>query len=172
MIRNARSRIAIVAAAATMVVGMPAASAASGTGISNWVTLDGVGGVVPGMTAGRVHVLWGIPVPTARKACATTKIHVTQGNLNGYALFLHGRFGAVFFTSGAVTPSGVRVGSSLGALTAAYGKQLRTVPGSGTYFLRRKASPRYELRFDVAKKTVRLIGFGDEAVHFVGGCGY
>jgi len=172
VIRLVRRRIAIVAAAATLLVCATAATAAIGGGISNWVTLDGVGGVVPGMTSARVHTLWGIRVPSAGKACAVAKFHVSYGNINGYALFLHGHFGAVFFTSGATTPSGIRIGSSLGDLIATYGKKLATVPGSNTYFLTRKTSPRYQLRFDVKKKAVIGIGFGNESVHFVGGCGY
>ena len=134
------------------------------------MTLDGVAGVVPGMGAARVSALWGVQIPRQHGACSSVKIHAADG-VNGYALFLHGLFGAVFLTSGATTPSGIRVGSSLGMLTAAYGRQLQSAPGSHTYFLQRNRTPRWQIRFDVRKGRVSLIGFGSVAVHYVGGCG-
>jgi hypothetical protein len=170
VIRLVRRRIATFAAAATVLLVVPAVGVAA-NGLSGSVTLDGVGGVVPGMTAARVHTLWGIAVPSTGRACAVARIHVPTGNVNGYALFLHGRFAAVFFTSGATTPSGVRVGSTLGMLTSAYGRKLESEHGSHTYFLQRDRTPRWQVRFDVSKGRVTLIGFGSVAVHYVGGCG-
>lgn len=170
VVRLVSRRIATVAAAATVLVVVPTTTAAT-TGLSGSVTLDGVGGVVPGMTAGRVHALWGIAPPRPAKPCSTAKIHRSAGNLNGYALFLHGRFAAVFFTSGATTLRGIRLGSTLGMLTAAYGGKLESAPGSHTYFLQRGRTPHWQIRFDVRKGHVALIGFGSVAVHYVGGCG-
>jgi len=162
-----RRRIALVAAAASFLVGVPCSAGA----ISGLVTLDGVAGVTPGMGSARVAELWGIARARADRPCSTVKFHVSDGNLNGYALFLHGRLGAVFFTSGASTATGLHIGTRKGRLRSLYGAQLRTVPGSSSYFLVRKKSPHWQIRFDVSKGAVSLIGFGDETVHFVGSCG-
>ena len=167
MRRSTRVGIAVGIAAAAVAFASPPAPAS----ISQWVTLDGVGGVVPGMTAAQVRWHWGIDVPSAKEACGISKFHI--GKLRGYALFLHGRFGAVFFTHGALTPSGVRIGSPLSLAVHFYGKRLKTVPGSGSYFMTRILRHPWQLRFDVNKSNrIVLIGFGDSTVHIVGGCGY
>jgi len=158
-----------VATIAAAVLGVAAPSAPAS--ISQWVTLDGVGGVVPGMTTQQVHKLWGVPVPSAKLACGIG--HFRVGKLRGYMLFLHGRFGAVFFTHGALTPSGVGIGSPLSKAQAAYGKRLQTAAGSHSYFMTRIGGHPYQLRFDVDNANrIVLLGFGDVSVHIVGGCGY
>lgn len=149
-------------------LGLATAASAS---VSPWVSLDGVGGVVPGMTAAQVHAAWGIAVPAKPRPCVVKRFRA--GRLRGYALFLRGRFGAVFFSRGAVTTSGIRIGSSLSALRAAYGKQLRPADPKRTAYVRRPGARPWQLRFDLDRSgRVRGIAFGDGSVHFVGGCGY
>jgi hypothetical protein len=87
------------------------------------VTLDGVGGVLPGMTAAQVSRIWRTPVrlgPDAASAgCRTAKI--STGRVRGYALFENGKLGAVWFDRGVRTPSGITIGSTVPQLVRAYG---------------------------------------------------
>jgi hypothetical protein len=163
----------VVSSSAAVLAALALSIAAGGAraGTPQWVTLDGVGGVVPGMPASRVHALWGIPLPPKGRLCSVSRFRV--GSLHGYALFLRGRFGSVFFDAGAVTADGVGVGTPLAKAKAEYGKRLRHQAGSSSYFLHRVRAPRYQIRFDVDRHgTIDLVGFGDASVHFVGGCGY
>ncbi len=114
----------------------------------------------------------GISVPASTKPCAITRFR--RGTLHGYALFLRGSFGAVFFDRGAIVErTGIRIGSRFSLLAKRYGSSLRGVPAGSTYFVSRLARPHWQLRFDLdARRRVRQIGFGGAAVHFVGGCGY
>jgi hypothetical protein len=75
------------------------------------------------------------------------------------------RFGAVFLLKGAVTGRGIRIGSTLAELRRTYriltSRPDRYFPGGRHYFLRRRAAPHWELRFDVsAEKRVTRIVFG------------
>lgn len=167
MFRLVVSSSAAVLAALVLGIGVGGARA----GMSQSVTLDGVSGVVPGMPASHVHALWGIPLPPKGRLCSVSRFRV--GALHGYALFLRGRFGSVFFDAGAATAEGIGVGTPLAKAKAAYGKRLWHEAGSSSYFLRRARAPRYQIRFDVDKHgTIVLVAFGDASVHFVGGCGY
>ena len=142
------------------------------------VTLDGVGGVVPGMTPQQVARRWGTRVDPGSEeispGCRTA--NVRTGAARGYALFERGRFGAVWFSSGVWTPSGIRIGSTRAALVRAYGSRLSWrrhayEPGGWYAFLTRRTSPRWRIRFDVSRRgVVSRIGFGARPVAYVEGC--
>ena len=141
------------------------------------VTVDGVGGVVPGFTPDVVAQRWGVRLrldTTFGFRCQTAQ--VDGGGMSGYALFERRRFGAVFFDRGAVTGRGIRVGSTRAQLVGAYGRRLTRrrnayVHGSYDYFVRRSRAPRWELRFDVsARGRVTRIAFGNRTVRYTEGC--
>jgi len=133
------------------------------------LTLDGAGGVRPGMSVVHVDASWGVHLKVeasgASAGCATASVRI--GPIAGGALFQDGRFQAAWFTRGVRTPSGIRVGSTLAALRRAYGSRLTREPalyvrGVWLYYLRRAQSPHWRLRFDVsAASRVTSIGFGD-----------
>jgi hypothetical protein len=143
------------------------------------VTLDGVAGVRPGMSARAVSAQWGIEVRPSyevRPDCGEAALRGAPG-VAGTAYFTpRGRFAAVFFRRGAVTGRGIRIGSTLAELRRAY-RSLTSRPsryrhGEREYFVRRRAAPRWELRIDVdTRKRVRQIVFGTHAaVRFDEGC--
>lgn len=141
------------------------------------MTLQGVGGVRPGMTPAQVEGRWRVKLRLDRAVspgCATALVRL--GGMSGYALFENDRFGAVWFRKGAVTPAGIRIGSTVGALREAYGFRLgsrpnKYTPGARDYFLRSPSRPRWELRFDVSPRgRVTEIAFGNRAVRYVEGC--
>lgn len=141
------------------------------------ITLDGVGGARPGMRAAAVSQAWKTPLrldAPIRPGCRTAV--VSRGGLRGYALFERGRFGAVFFTKGARTPSGITIGSSLNALRRAYRGRLTSRPdvyqhGGRNYFLTRRSRPHWQIRFDVSvRDRVTRISFGNAAVRYTEGC--
>ena len=141
------------------------------------VTLDGVAGVTPGMTADAVARRWGVRLRLTTEfgfRCQTAQ--VDAGGMSGYALFERRRFGAVFFGRGAVTGRGIRIGSTRAQLLRAYRGRLTRRPnvyphGSHDYFVRRTRAPRWELRFDVsAGGRVERISFGDSDVRRTEGC--
>ena len=142
------------------------------------VTLDGVGRVSPGMSAATASARWGVPLALdysgTGSICGAALLR--RRGIDGYAVFIRGRFGAVFFRRGAITPRGIRIGSTLAQLRAAYGSLLRSRPNEYTprardYFVRRARRPRWELRFDVGPRgRVTQIAFGDESVRLVEGC--
>jgi hypothetical protein len=164
--------------AALVAAGLAAGAAAAA--LPAPVTLDGVGGVTPGMTPRQVSARWGMPLRFQGGAggpgstCRTARFHV--GALRGYALFEGGRFGAVFFDRGARTPSGITIGSSEGALRRTYGSRLQVRPhqyvrGGHYFFLRRRQRPRWRIRFDTdGAGRVTQIAFGARAVAYVEGC--
>jgi hypothetical protein len=134
------------------------------------VTLDGVAGVRPGMSAAAVSARWGIhlrPNYEVRPGCGETDFR--RSPIEGSAVFMpRGRFGAVFFRGGAVTGRGIRVGSTVAQLRRAYRsltwRPNRFVPGGRNYFVRRRAAPHWELRIDVgANGRVTQIVFGTHA---------
>lgn len=142
------------------------------------VTLDGVGGVVPGMTAEQVARRWGTRVEPGVEeispGCRTA--NVRKNAVRGYALFERGRFAAVWFERGVRTPSGIGIGSTRATLVRAYGSRLAWKrhayePGGWYAFLTRRMSPRWRIRFDVSRfGRVSRIGFGARAVAYVEGC--
>jgi hypothetical protein len=153
------------------------AAVVSTGGLPAPVTLDGVGGARPGMTAAAVARAWNTPLrldAPIRPGCRTAAI--SRGGMRGYALFERRRFGAVFFTGGARTPSGITIGSSLNALRRAYRGRLTSKPhayehGGRYYFLARRARPHWQIRFDVSvRRRVTRISFGNAAVRYTEGC--
>ena len=153
-------------------------SHAAGSALPAPVTLDGVAGVVPGMTPQQVGRRWGTPVkPGAEEISPGCRTAVVKKNgVRGYALFERGRFAAVWFERGVSTPSGIRIGSTRAALVRVYGSRLawkRHVyePGGWYAFLTRRMNPRWRIRFDVSRfGKVSRIGFGARAVAYVEGC--
>lgn len=141
------------------------------------VTLQGVGGVYPGLGIREVARRWGVrlePDTTFGSPCQTASVRVRS--LDGYALFEHRRFGSVFFRRGAVTGRGVRIGSTRAQLERAYPRGLTSRPNAYTprardYFFRRARKPRWELRFDVSPGgRVTVIAFGNATVRYSEGC--
>ena len=162
---------------ALVAVALVALPAAAGAALPRPVTIDGVGGVTPGMPPGLVAERWGIavdPLGTPGSPCAAAEVRA--GALRGYALFRSNRFAAVFFRAGARTGKGIRIGSTRAELQAAYGSALRSrpnkyTPGARDWFVRRAKAPRWQLRFDVSRAgKVTAIAFGDRAVELVEGC--
>jgi hypothetical protein len=157
---------ALVAVVALVVVGAAAAELRAPVR----VTFEGVAGVRPGMSAATVSTMWGIdirPDYEVRPDCGETDFR--RSAIVGSAVFMpHGRLGAVFFRGGVVTGRGIRVGSTVSQLGRAYRsltwKPNRFVPGGRSYFVRRRAAPQWELRFDVrATGRVTQIVFGTHA---------
>ena len=147
-----------------------AGAAAAGLGTPARVTVDGVGGARPGMSVAVVSAKWGVPLRPnyeVRPTCGTA--HVERRGMVGHAIFMpRGRFGAVFFQTGAVTGRGIRIGSTLAQLRRAYpnltSRPDRYIHGGRNYFLRRARAPHWELRIDVSpEKRVTQIAFGDRA---------
>ena len=142
------------------------------------VTLDGVGGAQPGLSAEVLSERWGMrlrPTYEVRPDCG--QAFLSRSGLQGYALFTpRDRFGALFLRRGAATGKGIRIGSTLEQLRRAYPRLTsrpdRYIHGGRQYFLRRARAPHWELRFDVsARKRVTQIVFGTRrAVRLDEGC--
>jgi hypothetical protein len=172
---SSRAVTALGAAAALVAAGAVGAAA---TGLPAPVTLDGIGGVVPGLRPEEVAVRWGTRIKLGSEeispGCRTADVR--KGGVEGYALFERGRFGAVWFARGVSTPSGIRIGSTRSALVRAYGSRLEWKrhayqPGGWYVFLTRRARPHWRIRFDVsAQGRVTRIGFGGRAVAYTEGC--
>lgn len=129
------------------------------------VSPAGVLGVVPGASAAAVSRAWHTSlslVGSPGSICSMTAVRL--GRASGYAIFIRGRFAAVFFQAGVRTDRGVAVGAPGSKLRAAYGSSL--AGGPATYYVR----GRWQLRFDVGGGIVQRIGFGDGLVRLAAGC--
>jgi hypothetical protein len=141
------------------------------------VTLDGVAGVRPGMSAAEVSSRWSVPLRLSyelRPSCGEDDFE--RPPIDGSVVFMpHDRLGAVFFRRGAVTGRGIRIGSTLAQVRRAYGsltsRRNRFTFGRD-YFVRRRAAPHWELRIDVSPSgRVAQIAFGTPtAVRLDEGC--
>lgn len=160
----------VAIAVAALALAAPAAAATPP------VTLDGFDGVTPGMTAQQVESELGVDLDLQilpGSNCGTASLGLP--GLRGYALFLDGRLGSLWFERGVRTDRGVRIGSTLADVRAAYPK-LRSrpnkyVPKARDYFARRLEAPHWRLRFDVSPKgKVTSIAFGNASVFLVEGC--
>ena len=133
------------------------------------VTLDGVGGAVPEMSAAQVESLWGVRLALEGSpgfpGCTTAT--VARAGISGGVMFQDARWRAAWFTRGIRTPSGIRIGSTLAELRRAYGGRLTREHALYTrdlwlYYLRRTRAPHWLLRFDVpATGRVQRICFGE-----------
>src|SRR5438105_994890 len=141
---------------------------ASVTKLPTLVTLSGISGARPGISAARLEALWGFRLKLegspAFPECKEAVFRV--GGITGAVLFLNGRWRAAWFTRGIQTPAGIRIGSPLSMVRRAYGARLSReaalyVRGLWLYYVRRPRSADWRLRFDVsAGGRVQRIGFG------------
>jgi hypothetical protein len=174
--RSARRALLSCAALGAFVAALAAPAALSAAPAFPAVTLDGIGGVTPGMTPAAVARAWGVTVGPVAAASPCAAVAVRSGRVRGSAIFEHGTLGAVFFSAGARTGAGVAIGSSLPALRTAYGARLRSQPnkyvaGGRDYYLTRARAPHWQLRLDVSPAgKVVSVAFGSRAVHLVEGC--
>jgi len=159
-----------LALAALLAAGVAAASASAANPGPGLVSLDGIGGVVPGMTAEQVATAWSVPVRLDSTFCTIVTVH--PGQAHGRLLFHQGKLGAVFFDAGVQTLSGIGIGSTLAGLQRTFGRNLQSEDGSHFYFLTRHDRPHWQIRFDTdAANRVVQIGFGEiGSVHVVAGC--
>jgi hypothetical protein len=102
---------------------------------------------------------------------------LSRSGLSGYVLFMpRDRFGALFLRRGAVTGKGIRIGSTLADLRAAYSglssRPDRYVHGGRQYFVRRARAPHWELRFDVspAARVTQIVFGAASSVRLDEGC--
>lgn len=174
--RPSRRAVARSAGLAVCAAALAAPVALSAAPAFPRVTLDGIGRVTPGMTASAVGRAWGLGLGPVSATSPCAAVPVRAGGVRGYAIFEHGKLGAVFFSAGARTGAGVAIGSSRGALQTAYGARLRSQPnkyvrGGLDYYVTRAKAPHWQLRLDVSPAgRVVSLAFGSRAVHLVEGC--
>jgi hypothetical protein len=163
-------------AIASIVAFIALAFAAADASAASPVTLAGWAGVQPGMTVSQVEGRLGVdltPDVLPGSTCGTAGF--TSSGTVGYALFIDGRLGSLWFRRGAETDRGVRIGSTAAAIFQTYPTARSRVdhydPAARNVFVRRKKAPHWRLRFDVsAKGRVISIAFGDSTVFLVEGC--
>lgn len=139
------------------------------------VSVEGVGGVVIGMSPEQVAATWDVDIHVLAEitpGCATGTFR-SKGT-SGAVMFHGGKLVAIFYDTGATTDRGITFGSTQRQITAAYGPLTRRndayVPG-WNLFLGASASGVPGLRFDVdSRKIVTGIGYGDIGVRAIEGC--
>lgn len=161
-------------------------------GLPAAVSLDGLASVTPGMPASLVESRWRVPIVLERFAsgCATadasSRLLLARGSgMQGFALFDHRIFAAVFFGQGARTDAGIAIYSTLADLRRAYGGRLRIRPpgytrrglrstrpaGAQYYYVARGVRPRWQVQFEAIGGEVTQIAFGrGRGLRFVAGC--
>ena len=144
-------------------------------GVPSLVTLDGVGGVRPSMNVGQVERRFGVDLRLENLGTDCKPAFFRSAPVRGYAIFIRGRLGSLWFERGAVTGRGIRIGSSLAELRRAYRRvdvrKDKYVPAARNIFVRRARAPHWRLRFDVSPRgRVTRIAFGDSTVFLVEGC--
>ena len=88
----------------------PVNAATGGNGLPAPVTLNGVGGVVVGMTAQQMRRIWGIPMPVIEDGLVDRSYGgICAGKMHGAAFFVLGDLKTLIFFKGAVTDRGVGV---------------------------------------------------------------
>jgi hypothetical protein len=150
-----------------------AADGASGP-VPGLVTLEGVGGVVPGMSQEQVESRFGVRLRMDRFGRCAVGFLPTAA-VKGYAIFWRGKLGSIWFERGARTDRGVRIGSTFAQLRRAYGRIMVRKdyynPQARNVFVRRERQPHWRLRFDVSSaRRVTRIAFGNWTVFLTEGC--
>jgi hypothetical protein len=164
------------------------------TGLPAAISLDGVAGVIPGMRSLVVEKRWRVVLSLEQlgSGCAAALVPnpMLSYPMQAFALFDHGRFAAVFFSSGARTAEGIQPLSTLRELRRAYGARLKERPptfarrngrrragplssrpaAARYYYVSRSSEPRWQLQFEVTRGVVTQIGFGGSGLSFVAGC--
>ncbi len=160
-----------------LLVAIAAASPAGGSSahVPSLVTLDGVGVVRPAMTVDQVERRFGVDLRLEDLGTDCMPAFFGSGGVKGYAIFIRGRLGSLWFEQGARTGRGIRIGSTFAELRRAYRRiEVRKdhyVPAARNVFVRRMRAPHWRLRFDVSPKgRVTRIAFGDRTVYLVEGC--
>jgi hypothetical protein len=132
------------------------------------LTLDGISGARPGMSAGQLDALWGVRLRLedshASPGCRTGAIRV--GGITGGVMFAGNHWAAAWFTRGIRTRRGIQIGSTVTDLKRVYGTALFRehslyVAGAWIYYVQRRRAPHWRLRFDVSPSGhVQTIWFG------------
>ena len=146
----------------------PSGARADANELPALVTLNGISGARPGISAAQLESLWGFRLKLEGSpgfpGCKEGSFRVR--GISGAVLFVKGRWRAAWFTRGVQTSARIRIGSTLSMLKQAYGPGLFRehalyVRGLWLYYVRRMSSPHWRLRFDVgADGHVERIGFG------------
>ena len=155
---------ALIAALGVATV-LVASAQGSATGLPAPVTLEGVGGVIPGMSIAEVRKRWGLRFPVIMLSESSSEIGlapICAGRMRGQAHFFglgpNKRLTSVEFASGATTDRGVGVGSTPAELRRAYGTMLRRDSGYGWIVDGPRASIGFAL--DFGGKRIAVVEFG------------
>lgn len=168
-------RFGVLLVTAVLALAAVPAAAPAPDFVPSIVTLDGVGEVRPGHTVAQVERRFAIDLRPRTIGPRCTRAFFRSGPVRGYAVFVRGRLGSLWFDRGVIAGRGIAIGASFTALRRAYRKlEIRrdaSVPGARDVFVRRTRVPHWRLRFDVsAQGRVTRIAFGDLSVYRADGC--